>query len=203
MPEQKLVVEPMDELPEKSPTVGTFLWELARVIIIAFVVMIAFRYFVAEPFIVSGNSMVPNFQNREYLVINKLSYRLGEPERGDVIVFRYPKDTSQYFIKRILGLPGEKVKVENGRVIVYNNEHPQGVVVEEPYLPNQNVTFGPSDALTLGSDEFYVLGDNRLASSDSRVWGVLPKKDIVGLAWLRVFPVNAFGVPSFPDPLLK
>lgn len=165
--------------------------------------MIGFRFFVAEPFIVSGSSMVPNFHNREYLVVNKMSYRLHEPQRGDVIVFRYPKDTSQYFIKRIVGLPGEKVKVENGRVYVYNEEHPDGAVLEEDYLSNQDITFGNNELTTLGSEEYFVLGDNRLASSDSRVWGILPKHDIVGTAWLRVFPLNAFGTPDFPAPELQ
>lgn len=204
MSDTKLHIQSDDsESGEKSPSVGSFLWELARVVVIAFVVMIGFRFFVAEPFIVSGSSMVPNYHNREYLVVNKMEYRTEEPERGDVVVFRYPKDTSQYFIKRIIGLPGEKVKVEGGRVYVYNNEHPEGAVVEEPYLPAQDVTLGKSDIVTLGSDEFYVLGDNRLASSDSRVWGVLPRKDIVGTAWLRVFPLNSFGITKFPQPVLQ
>src|SRR4051812_21902220 len=144
MPEREIVVLP-DDNPKGQPNVKSFLWELARVIIIAFVVMIAFRFFVAEPFIVSGSSMVPNFHNREYLIVNKLDYRTGEPQRGDVIVFKYPKDTSQYFIKRIIGLPGEKVKVEGGKVIVYNSQYPNGQTLGEPYLPNQNVTFGKDE----------------------------------------------------------
>ena len=195
------IIGPGSEVPpDKNPSVGSFLWELARIIIIAFVVMIGFRFFVAEPFIVSGSSMVPNYHNREYLVVNKVSYRMHEPKRGDVIVFRYPKDTSQYFIKRIIGLPGEKVKVENGKVYVYNDEHPDGAALSESYLSNQDITFGKNDLVKLGSDEFFVLGDNRLASSDSRVWGVLPREDIVGTAWLRVFPLNTFGTSHFPEP---
>lgn len=203
MSDQNIEIESVETPPEKNVSVGSFLWELARIVVIAFVVMIGFRFFVAEPFIVSGSSMVPNFHNREYLVVNKMSYRLHEPQRGDVIVFRYPKDTSQYFIKRIVGLPGEKVKVENGRVYVYNEEHPDGAVLEEDYLSNQDITFGNNELTTLGSEEYFVLGDNRLASSDSRVWGILPKHDIVGTAWLRVFPLNAFGTPDFPAPELQ
>ncbi|MDQ3018728.1 MAG: signal peptidase I, partial [bacterium] len=106
MSQNEVHIESGDDTQEKNPSVGSFLWELARVVLIAFVVMIAFRFFVAEPFIVSGSSMVPNFHNREYLVVNKIDYRLNEPERGDVVVFKYPKDRSQYFIKRIIGLPG-------------------------------------------------------------------------------------------------
>jgi signal peptidase I len=187
-----------DEL-EQNPSVGSFIWELARVVIVAFGIMLLFRFFVAEPYIVSGQSMLPNFHNNEYLIVNKVGYRFDEPQRGDAIVFKYPKDTSQYFIKRIIGLPGEKVRLAEGRVIIYNTEHPQGQVLDEPYLPNPNITFGRSDTVTLGSEEYFVLGDNRQASSDSRVWGILPKHDIVGKAWLRVFPLNEFGVIRHPD----
>lgn len=203
MSENRIEIESVETPPEKNSSVGSFLWELARIVVVAFIVMIGFRFFVAEPFIVSGNSMVPNFHNREYLVVNKISYRFNEPKRGDVIVFRYPKDTSQYFIKRIVGLPGEKVKIANGRVYVYNSEHPEGSALEEPYLSNQDITFGKDELVTLGSEEFYVVGDNRLASSDSRVWGILPKHDIVGTAWLRVFPLNSFGSPEFPEAVFK
>lgn len=191
-------MESQESNATENPGIGSFVWELARVVIIAFVVMLAFRLFVAEPFIVSGSSMVPNFHNREYLIINKIGYRLHQPERGDVIVFKYPRDTSQYFIKRVIGLPGEKVKVADGRVTIYNSEHPEGKVLEEPYLPNQAVTFGSEGTTSLGSDEYFVLGDNRQASSDSRVWGVLPDNDIVGKVWLRVFPLGDFGVIKSP-----
>jgi signal peptidase I len=102
----------------------------------------------------------------------------------------------------VIGLPGETVRIESGHVVISNAEHPNGKKLEEPYLSNQNVTFGRSESVTLGSDEFFVLGDNRLASSDSRVWGVLPRSDIIGKTWLRVYPFNVFGTltdtaPSF------
>ena len=179
-------------------SVGSFIWELARVIIIAFAIMIVFRLFVAEPFTVSGSSMVPNFHNREYLIINKLGYRLHKPARGDVIVFKYPKDTTQYFIKRIIALPGEKVQVKDGHVIIYNSQYPGGQRLDEPFLPNDDITAGKDEVVTLGSDEYYVLGDNRTASSDSRVWGILPKNDIVGKVFLRVFPLTNFGIITSP-----
>lgn len=188
-----------EEMDEKNPSVGSFIWELARVVIIAFVIMLVFRLFIAEPFIVSGASMTPNFHDREYLIVNKIGYRLQAPERGDVVIFKYPKDTSQYFIKRIIGLPGEKVKIEEGRVFIYNSKNPDGQVLDEPYLVNQAETFGRSDITNLGSDEYFVLGDNRQSSSDSRVWGVLPANDLVGKAWLRVFPLPEFGIISHPE----
>jgi signal peptidase I len=181
-----------------EPGIRSFVWELARVVIVAFVIMLAFRLFIAEPFIVSGSSMVPTFHNREYLIINKIGYRLHTPERGDVIVFKYPRDTTQYFIKRVIGLPGEKIRITEGHVVIYNAQYPDGHVLAEPYLPNQSVTFGAESTVTLGSDEYYVLGDNRQASSDSRVWGILPKNDIVGKVWLRVFPLSQFGIISHP-----
>jgi signal peptidase I len=199
MPDQKLVIEPANELEEK-PTVRSFMWELIRIIIIAFIIMVAFRVFVAEPFVVSGSSMVPNFHDKEYLVVDKLSYRFDEPKRGDVIVFHYPKDTSQYFIKRIIGLPGEKVAIENGKVKIYNSQHPGGSIIKEAYLPSNDVTFGKEGIVSLGDSEYFVLGDNRLASSDSRVWGILPKHDIVGKALIRAFPLNQLGIPRFPEP---
>jgi len=203
MPDTIITSEDTDETPEKTPSVGSFLWELARIIIIAFVIMIGFRFFVAEPFIVSGSSMVPNFHNREYLIVNKISYRFHEPQRGDVIVFHYPKDTTQFFIKRVIGLPGEKVKIADGKVYIYNAQHPDGSALTEPYLSNQDITFGNDQIVTLGSDEYFVLGDNRLASSDSRVWGILPKHDIVGSVLLRVFPLNTFGEPKFPAAVFQ
>ena len=202
MPEQKIVIEPANE-EEQQPTTGSFLWELARIIIIAFVLMIAFRVFIAEPFVVSGSSMVPNFHNKEYLVVDKISYRFNEPARGDVIVFKYPKDTSQYFIKRIIGLPGEKVQIDDGKVKIFNSEHPDGSVITEPYLSSNDSTFGKDDIVTLGSGEYFVLGDNRLASSDSRVWGILPENNIVGHAWFRAFPLSELGFPRFPEPIFN
>lgn len=196
MPDQKIFIQEVPE-NEQKPTVNSFLWELIRVIVVAVVLMFAIRIFIAEPFVVSGSSMVPNFHNREYLVVDKISYRFHEPVRGDVIIFRYPKDTTQYFIKRIVGLPGEKVEIVNGRAKIFNTQHPGGSLIDEPYLPSNEITFGKEDIVTLGSDEYFVMGDNRLASSDSRVWGILPKHDIIGHAWLRAFPLNALGFPTF------
>lgn len=186
---------------EERPSVRSFVSDLGKVIIVAVIAMLLFRYFIAEPFIVSGASMVPTYQNKQYLVINKLGYRFSKPERGDVIVFRFPQNTKEFFIKRIIALPEEKVKVENGRVIVYNSEHPEGKVLDEPYLPKEDVTFGDSKMVTLGSDEYYVLGDNRLQSSDSRLWGILPAEDIVGKVLVRVFPPSDF--KFITDPTYK
>lgn len=178
-------------------SIAIFVWDLVKIFFTAFVlVWLIIRPFIAEPFVVSGSSMVPNFHNREYLIVEKLSYRFNEPQRGDVIVFKYPIDPEQYFIKRVIGLPGERVAVSQGRVVIKNEQHPQGIVLDEQYLPNQNVTLGRSEEVELGANQYYVLGDNRLQSSDSRVWGPLPKANIVGKVWLRVLPLRLFGIIS-------
>ncbi len=182
-----------EEGQETAQTIGSFIWELVRVFIIALLIIVPLRVFVAEPFIVSGSSMVPNYHNREYLIVDKVSYRQHDPQRGDVIVLKYPKDPTQYFIKRIIGLPGETVKIDKGRVFIYSDDNLEGTQLDEKYLPNQGITFGSSDPVLLGKDEYFVLGDNRLASSDSRVWGILPKDDMVGRVWLRVFPLANLG----------
>ncbi len=193
--ENKTPTEEEAEVTTTVKSIAVFIWDLVKVFFTAFVlVWLIIRPFIAEPFVVSGSSMVPNFHNREYLIIQKLSYRFNDPQRGDVIVFKYPVDPDQYFIKRIIGLPGERVSIQQGRVVIINSEHPSGFVLDEPYLPNQNVTLGRPDIVELGQNQYFVLGDNRLQSSDSRVWGALPKSDIVGKVWLRVLPLRLFGI---------
>ena len=178
-------------------TTALLVWDFLKIILIALIIIIPIRYFVFQPFIVSGSSMEPNFQNGQYLIIDELSYHLRQPVRGDVIVLRYPRDTKQFFIKRVIGLPGEKVQIDNGKVTIFNDKHPEGVALDESYLPNQGLSYphdntivGGSKTLTLGKDEYFMMGDNRLASSDSRDWGVLPRKDMVGRVLIRVLPVN-------------
>lgn len=174
-------------------------WDFIKIVLIALVIIVPIRYYIFKPYVVSGSSMEPNFHNGQYLIIDELSYHLGEPERGDVVVLHYPKDPKQDFIKRIVGLPEEKVKIDNGQVTIINAKHPEGVTLEEGYLPNQGLTYpqdpiivGGSKVLTLGKDEYFVMGDNRLASSDSRSWGILPRKNIVGKTLIRVLPLTEF-----------
>lgn len=185
--------------PSAVKAAGVFIWDLVKILIVALVIIVPFRTFIAEPFVVSGSSMLPTFHHRDYLIIDRLSYRTGQPKRGDIIVLKFPKDTSQYFIKRIIGLPGETVKFSQGHVTIINQDHPEGWELKEPYLLNSVETFGQSETTPLGSDEYYVLGDNRTASSDSRVWGRLPKNDIVGKVWVRVFPFGNFGKTALPS----
>jgi len=170
-----------------------FIWDLVKVVVIALVIIIPIRYYVIQPFIVSGSSMEPTFENGQYLIVNELDYHISNPQRGDVIVFKYPKNTSEYFIKRVIGLPGEKVLIQNGKVIIYNTANPNGFTLNETYLPAGLYTEATTDQpITLGPDEYFVLGDNRPASSDSRFWGDVPSNDIVGKVVLRAYPFSQF-----------
>lgn len=165
-----------------------FIWEVLKIFIIASVIVLPIRYFLFQPFIVKGDSMVPNFQSGDYLIVDELSYRFADPERGDIIVFKYPKDTTQRFIKRVIGLPGETVDIKNGSVTI--SKDGKSFILDEKYLPLNLKTYG--DIYTvLAGDEFFVLGDNREFSYDSRSWGSVPRKDIIGKAFLRILPLAA------------
>jgi len=171
--------------------------EIVKIFIIASVIVLPIRYFLFQPFIVKGESMIPTFHSGDYLIVDEISYRLGNPVRGDVIVFKYPKDTSQKFIKRIIGLPGETVEVGDGKVSIYKDN--EGQILDEKYLPNQSGTIGTLK-FTLGTDEYFVMGDNREFSYDSRAWGSVPAKNIIGKVFLRILPVSALSkitVPSY------
>lgn len=164
------------------------LTEIVRFSIIALIVVIPIRMFIAQPFIVSGASMENTFQGGEYLIVDQVSYYFHKPERGDVIIFRYPGDPSKFFIKRVIGLPGETIAIKNSTVTITNTEHPRGVVLNEPYIKTM---VGHNDTTeTLGEREYFVMGDNRDQSSDSRAWGVLQEERIIGRAFLRLFPPN-------------
>lgn len=162
--------------------------EVAVFLLLAVLIVIPFRVFVAQPFVVDGASMEPTYHNGEYLIVDQLTYRFSEPKRGDVITFRYPKDPSTFFIKRIVGLPGETVVVDNETVTI-TTPGVGTIQLVEPYAKFDGPLFG-RQSLTLGSDEYYVLGDNRPRSADSRVWGVLPKENIMGRAFVRLLPIN-------------
>ena len=137
--------------------------------------------------------MVPTFENQEYLVIDELSYFLREPKRGEVIVFRYPLDTRQFFIKRIIGLPGETVEIADGKVKISSASGKDSQVLDESYLSKDLRTEG-NVKVALGSEDYFVLGDNRAQSSDSRAWGVLPRRLITGRALIRAWPVSRAGL---------
>jgi len=168
-------------------------WELVRFAAIALIIVIPIRIFVAEPFIVSGTSMVPTFENGDYLIVDKISYELGSPQRGDVVVFRYPRNPSQFFIKRIIGLPGETVDVKSAEniVTITNKEYPNGFNLDQSFIQNIG---GIDGHIVLGDNEYYVMGDNRSGSSDSRYWGPVNKNLLVGKAFLRLLPITNIDV---------
>jgi len=176
----------------------SFTWETAKIIIIALLIVVPIRYFVFQPFFVKGQSMDPNFENGDYLIVDELSYKFRSPERGEVVVFKYPNDTSQRYIKRIIGLPEETVEIQGGKIIISNSKGRE-VLDEKRYLPSSVLTVGDAN-VTLGPKEYFVLGDNRLASSDSRRWGLLPADDIIGRVLLRAWPLSsltAFSAPNY------
>jgi len=171
-----------------------FIWETTKIAIIALVIVVPIRYFLFQPFIVKGQSMEPNFENSNYLIVDELSYRFRDPQRGEVVVFRYPKNISQRFIKRIIGLPGEKIEIEAG-VVMMNGK----ILDESKYLPSGVQTTGNTQ-ISLDENEYFVLGDNRISSFDSRQWGTLPRKNIIGRVYFRAWPITdltKFEVPSY------
>lgn len=169
---------------------GSFFWELLKAFILAMVIIVPIRYFIVQPFFVRGASMEPNFHDGEYLVVDQLSYRFREPKRGEVIVFRYPQDHSQFFIKRIAGLPGDDVQVVDGHVVIRNSSYPTGVQLDEGQYLSPDVRTGGQMDVHLGDNEYFVLGDNRPASSDSRSWGVVNRDEIIGRTWIRAWPLD-------------
>jgi len=173
----------------KSFLLGLF--DLLKLLVIVVVVAFILRYFVMQPFVVEGQSMEPNFHDNELLIVEKVSYLLRSPQRGDVIVFRFPGSPNLNYIKRIVGIPGDNVSIHDGAVFV------NGRQMQESYLDGVE-TFAPSfsrvEETALGSNEFFVLGDNRAHSSDSREWGVVPRLNIVGRAFLVILPVDDFGL---------
>ncbi|MBI5220531.1 MAG: signal peptidase I [Candidatus Liptonbacteria bacterium] len=176
--------------------------EVLEVALVTVGAVFLIRTFLVQPFLVSGASMVPNFANGDYLLIDELSYRLRAPTRGEVAVFHYPNDESTFFIKRIIGLPGERVAIRDGQVVVSNAEHPQGETLQEPYLPlatQTNPRPGGKNEYELGPDQYFVLGDNRSASFDSREWGVLTRGEIVGLTRIRLWPPKSFQAFAAPQ----
>lgn len=193
--------EMLNDMPMKKDPAGDFLyflWDLLKTGVIVFLIAFSIRYFLIQPFIVEGSSMMPNYVDKEYLLAEKLNYFIGAPKRGDVVIFRYPNNPSTNFIKRIIGLPGETVEIQDSVIKIINQEHPTGVVLkEERYLSSGLKTLTESRgkySKTLGPDEFFVLGDNREHSSDSREWGILPRANIIGRAWLTLKPLDRFGV---------
>jgi len=177
-----------------------FTFELIKIVVISLVIIIPIRYFLIQPFYVKGASMEPNFYDHEYLIIDEITYRFKEPQRGDIIVFRYPRNPQEYFIKRIVGLPSEEVQIKDGEVYIYNDKSPDGSVLAEPYLLEGTRTYSlTEDIISLEAGEYFVLGDNRNSSKDSRSFGLVSRSFIIGRVLLRGWPFNKISLFEAPE----
>ena len=174
--------------------------EATQIFLIALAIVVPIRYFLFQPVFVSGASMEPNFASGDYILVNEISFRLRDPERGEVIIFKNPQDESHYFIKRIIGLPGETIEIKDKKIKIYNIESPGGKIIQEDYIDTDNETDGNLKVL-LEEKEYFVLGDNRGHSSDSRKWGSVPRDNIIGKAWISISTSDGFS--TIPSVLYK
>ncbi len=191
-------------------SVSDLLLEMARVLFLAAIIIIPVRSFLLQPFFVEGSSMEPNFEDGQYLVINEFGYKqtivgsesgvgfsihpFREIGRQSIAVFRYPKNPSQFFIKRVIGLPGESIEIRNSKVIIYNAEHPEGFVLDENAYLAKDVVTSDMPKLVLKSDEYFMMGDNRENSYDSRAIGPINKSLIIGKVLMRAWPFSRFDI---------
>jgi signal peptidase I len=174
-------------------------WEIFKTVLICLAIILPIRYYIAQPFYVKGASMEPNFHEHDYLLVDEISYRLGSPKRGDVIVFRYPKNPQEYFIKRVIGLPGETVEIKDGAVFISSSSG-EATRLSESYLPLLTETVSQfNEPVVLQSDEYYVLGDNRNGSKDSRSFGPVNKDFIIGRSFFRGLPLSRVEIVKTPS----
>ncbi len=182
-----------------------FFDDIIKFALIALLIVVPVRWFIAQPFVVKGASMQPTFEEGDYLIVDQLSYHLGEPQRGDVIIMRYPKDPSVFFIKRVIGLPNETVEIQGKRVIIRHGAGTDPIVLNESFIDPSRMR-DEYATYVLGPNDYFVMGDNRIESSDSRSWGVLPRKDVVGRALVRLYPfdkVNLYPGEESESSLIK
>ncbi len=182
----------MNRQTQLISSIFEFIKTIAIIVLVAFLI----RFYLIQPFVVDGSSMEPTFYNGDYLLVNKLSYRLHSPKRGDVIIFHPPNSPRLNYIKRIIALPGEQIQIKNGEIFI------NGAKLEEKYIPAEITLVRNSQAANLeqklAANEYFVLGDNRGHSSDSREWGNVPSTNIIGRAWVVVFPLPKFGLVFHP-----
>lgn len=181
--------ETQKSIKQKLTQTKEFVWEVIKVVAISLVIIIPIRYFIIQPFYVRGSSMEPNFFDYEYLIIDEINYRFNEPERGQVVVLHDPRHTSEFFIKRIIGLPGDTVSMRNGKVYVNDQKLDESWYLAEDvytdYAPNQ-------DEFIVPDNQYFVMGDNRQASYDSRRFGPVDRSEFIGRVWIRAWPVDRF-----------
>lgn len=179
-----------EQKPKFIKNVLNFIKETAKFVIISLIIVVPFRLWIAQPFIVSGKSMEPSFYNGNYLIVDELSYKLKEPQRNDVVVIRL-KNSSVFYIKRIIGLPNEKIKIKNGYVYVNQEKDKQELKLDESFL--KGIETYPDNNFELKNNEYLVLGDNRTESLDGRIFGPITKDNIIGKIFIRLWPINSIG----------
>lgn len=199
--ERGAVFMPAPPRPGGVKRATNFIWELIKIVAISLAIIIPIRVFVVQPFIVEGASMAPNFHDGEYLIVDELSYRFFSPQRGEVVIFRPPQNHTVYYIKRVIGLPGETVEIKEGGIYIYNAEHPTGIKLNElGYEIANQISSSQLEKITLNADEYFLMGDNRTNSLDSRSFGPVKFDYLKGRAWIRAFPfsrVNIFETPVY------
>jgi len=188
-------LERNQENPKEEPRIdrqeiSAFFWEVIKMVVISLAIIVPVRYYLVQPFFVRGASMELSFDNGDYVLIDEITFKFRQPQRGEVIVFRAPKDKTQFYIKRIIGLPGEIIRIKDGRVIIFNAENPEGFILNESeYLNEEVVTDGDLET-NIDPNEYFVLGDNREYSSDSRIWGMVNENLISGKVFFRAWPFD-------------
>jgi len=183
-------------------SVSEFVVDVLETVVIALSIFIIIYLLAFQPHEVNGQSMdgIDNFHNGQLILTDKLSYRFKEPQRGEVIVFKYPLNKSYDYIKRIIGLPGESIMLVDNQIYIYNSEFPEGKIIDESLYIGENVlTQGrafleEAQKITISDDSYFVMGDNRPESSDSRTWGFVPRKNIIGRSYFRYWPPNQIGL---------
>ncbi len=181
----------------KFKEIASFFLEIVQVVAVALIIVLPIRYFVFQPFIVKGASMEPSFQSGDYLIIDELSFRLRDPQRGEVVVFRYPNEPSQRFIKRIIALPEEKITLKNNQITITDQDGQTILLDESEYLTNP--LWSSQQEIVLDKDEYFVLGDNRQHSFDSRKWGAVERESIIGRVIIRAWPPTALAMIAAPE----
>ncbi len=182
----ELAADKTEQAPTKPGWV-TLLYEVLETVALAVIIWLVVNFATAR-FIVEGSSMEPNFHTGQMLIVSRLAYKFGPPQRGDVIVFQYPGNLTDDYIKRIIGVPGDTIAIEAGKVLV------NGVQLTEPYISTDGGLGQFKGHWTVPADSYFVMGDNRSHSSDSRSWGMLPAADIIGKAWISYWPPPDWGI---------
>jgi signal peptidase I len=188
---EQAVLEEIPVGPSSWQRFKEYFWEIFKIVVISLIIIVPIRLYVIQPFIVEGDSMVPNFHDGEYLIVDEISYRFNDPARGDIIIFHPPKDAKTYYIKRIIGLPGETVEFKNGEIYIYNAQFPKGQLLDEKVYLTESLA-NEEIKVELKDKEYFVMGDNRNNSLDSRRIGPIAFNHIRGKALLRAFPFNEF-----------